>query len=478
MHTFTKQSTLSSWITLASPLSAIVEIIELDGNSIVLTYKNKTPIPHYSDIFIDYFRKTAKKVGSREFRSFSVSPGLMKDQIVELNPKACPPKGTRTIIYAFLPGQAPFPDFLQDIVPRIIDAGYGPDIAVLINCCSQARFCPFKSNGFNNWMHDITYRAWKDSKWKNGSDSKFILKDNWLHLHYVAAYRAQNKKKIQLFHDHNIDKLRCKCGNDQISNLRHCKCGRMTVCFDCDDNMAIDDFITCSVCQKNTCGISRCGGRFCESGLSQTCVGYICDKCERKQPFTYCGSTCEPCRLARPENFFSCLTCSMHKCLNCLKLKCEWLNCTIGLCKECYNSGVKRRELRNIYGWKVSHRFLPTDVHLILCAPHVHAQQISISAAAEAARQAVIASAEAERMAVEASKLAVISSADPNRLATSASTTALAHQIEQAPEASVREAMHDVLDTNIELLLEDDEDKFRNRDSQQEDDYYDYSPEY
>jgi hypothetical protein len=425
-----RQTTLSTFVQrTVIPLQYSVEVFELDGSSHLISYSGILPAPSFRIAILEYLRQTLKRHDSRLFRV------IEDEKIVHLNFDAKMKHGVN-IVYAFLPVGPKFPDFFQDIVPRLLDMNYGSDIAPLLNTCSQARIAPLKSNGLTNWQYDITYRSWKDSKWKCNSASALVRKDNWLHLHYIASYKAKNKKKMQFFHDHNIDKLFCNHGEygeqDNPSYLLHCKCGRKTVCIDCEDNGDGDDFfIMCSKCKKYTCGEKKCGGTFCEIGLNEGggrgCVSYLCDACERLEPFSSCSTACKPCRESRPGEFFSCLTCSLIKCNGpeCLKIKCAALGCSTGLCVDCFRLGIRQQQLRQTFGWQVP---LPGYGGLNLCAPHVLLDALAMEerrkaavAAVEANRLAVIADTETKRLAViadtETKRLAIIADAESARLA-------------------------------------------------------------
>ena len=102
-------------------------------------------------------------------------------------------------------------------------------------------------------------------------------------------------------------------------------------------------------------------------------------------------------------------------------------------------------------------RILPTDVHLVLCAPHVIAQRLAIQAATEAARLAVIATAETARLAAEAARLADIARSETERLAAVASAAAFARQIAKAPAVAIRTAALAFLESNSELLEDEEE---------------------
>jgi hypothetical protein len=129
---------------------------------------------------------------------------------------------------------------------------------------------------------------------------------------------------------------------------------------------------------------------------------------------------------------------------------------------------VNRSTLRHNYGWKVTTRILPTDVHLVLCAPHVIAQRLAIQAATEAARLAVIATAETARLAAEAARLADIARSETERLA----AAAFARQIAKAPAVAIRTAALAFLESNSELLEDEEEEGVL-----QEEVTYVYSPE-
>jgi hypothetical protein len=111
-----------------------------------------------------------------------------------------------------------YPGFFEDIVPRLLDIKYGPDILPLINTCLASRECPMKESRLSrtdfdyNWDYDITCRAWFDSKVKV-SDDPFLKtirrKDNWLHRHMVASYLLYHKERYEFFLDHCVPPLRC-----------------------------------------------------------------------------------------------------------------------------------------------------------------------------------------------------------------------------------------------------------------------------
>lgn len=99
-----------------------------------------------------------------------------------------------------------YPGFFEDIVPRLLDIKYGPDILPLINTCLASRECPMKESRLSrtdfdyNWDYDITCRAWFDSKVKV-SDDPFLKtirrKDNWLHRHMVHHFYSITLKDIR-----------------------------------------------------------------------------------------------------------------------------------------------------------------------------------------------------------------------------------------------------------------------------------------
>jgi hypothetical protein len=174
-----------------------------------------------------------------------------------------------------------FPGFFEDIVPRLLDMKYGPDIAPLINVCVKARICPMKRNGYFDWERDITYRAWIDAKVKSCEDPEFknvLRADNWLHRHMAASYALGNKKKYRFFLGHRVPPLRCvqhlilsEEGEEgdgapeenwklDFSDLLSCKCG-FVKCRDClngpfeDDNISLND---CHRCDGYFCGGDEC----------------------------------------------------------------------------------------------------------------------------------------------------------------------------------------------------------------------------
>ena len=105
-----------------------------------------------------------------------------------------------------------YPGFFEDIVPRLLDNRYGPDIAVLINTCLIARIPPQKQSGGIDWDHDITYRAMYDAKVKASDDPFFsdvLHKDNYLHRHMAAALALNHKAKYSFFLEHRVPPLSC-----------------------------------------------------------------------------------------------------------------------------------------------------------------------------------------------------------------------------------------------------------------------------
>jgi hypothetical protein len=105
-----------------------------------------------------------------------------------------------------------YPGFFEDIVPRLLDNKYGPDIAVLINTCLIARIPPQKQSGGIDWDHDITYRAMYDAKVKASDDPFFsdvLRKDSYLHRHMAAALALNHKAKYSFFLEHRVPPLSC-----------------------------------------------------------------------------------------------------------------------------------------------------------------------------------------------------------------------------------------------------------------------------
>jgi len=112
----------------------------------------------------------------------------------------------------------------------------------------------------------------------------------------------------------------------------------------------------------------------------------------------------------------------------------------------------------------------------VLCAPHVIAQRLAIQAATEAARLAVIATTETTRLATVAARLADIARPETERLAAVASAAAFARQIAKAPAVAIRKAAIEFLESNSELLPEEEEEEKDAIPSSQEEVTYVYSP--
>ena len=211
-------------------------------------------------------------------------------------------------------GEYYYPGFFEDIVPRLLDMRYGPDIAPLIDTCSAARECPMKRSqskqtGFAfNWDHDITYRAWFDSKTKVSDDpllKTIRRKDNWLHRHMVAAFLLNHAERYEFFLDHCVPPLCCvnfhddNDDDDDPHDERYvsssCKCGVLE-CNECD-NLKECSKCTIRVCSKRVCAKSlrKCSnyGEYITIEFDQRvkCWNFICKSC-----FPYKEEwTCEEC---------------------------------------------------------------------------------------------------------------------------------------------------------------------------------------
>jgi len=211
-------------------------------------------------------------------------------------------------------GEYYYPGFFEDIVPRLLDMRYGPDIAPLINTCSAARECPMKRSlskqtGFDfNWEHDITYRAWFDSKTKVSDDPLLRTirrKDNWLHRHMVAAFMLKHTERYDFFLDHCVPPLCCVKFHDDDNDDPYprdkryvsssCKCGVLE-CNECNS------LLKCSKCRTRFCRRKECtkslrkcsnyGGHItveydervkCRSVICTSCIPYnewTCEECD------------------------------------------------------------------------------------------------------------------------------------------------------------------------------------------------------
>lgn len=207
-----------------------------------------------------------------------------------------------------------YPGFFQDIVPRLLDLKYGPDIAALINTCSIARAAPMKRSGID-WEHDITYRAWFDAKVKASDDPSFknvLRKDNWLHRHMAAAFALKIKKRYKFFLEHRIPPLRCEnfgvdgfahkshdfdpsartYGGIKFGRLDSCKCG-VSLCESCNP---MDG---CSRCDAMFCGGIECvdkGSRSCQAQFdNDDCLFKLCSMCVDDDPEAIPGIFCNSC---------------------------------------------------------------------------------------------------------------------------------------------------------------------------------------
>ena len=60
-------------------------------------------------------------------------------------------------------------DFLREIVPRMIDAGFALDVACLANTCKAAREIP-RVNGHPDTQHWLLYRAARAARDGDGKD--------------------------------------------------------------------------------------------------------------------------------------------------------------------------------------------------------------------------------------------------------------------------------------------------------------------
>lgn len=223
-------------------------------------------------------------------------------------------------------GEYYYPGFFEDIVPRLLDMRYGPDIAPLINTCSAARECPMKRSqskqtGFDfNWDHDITYRAWFDSKTKVSDDpllKTIRRKDNWLHRHMVAAFLLDHAERYEFFLDHCVPPLCCVNFHDDDDDPNphderyvssSCKCGVLE-CNECDNLKKCSKCRT-RVCRKQVCAKSlrKCShyGKYITNRYDEKvkCRRLICKSCFPHNNEWTCGE-CDvyECEYGNMNNF-------------------------------------------------------------------------------------------------------------------------------------------------------------------------------
>ena len=280
---------------------------------------------------------TARSQTGRVFRT------VKNNRLILLDLDATTPLGV-SCVYAFHSPPASFPDFFRDIVPRLLDMKYGPDVAPLINTCVFARTCPIKSNGILDWSHDITYRAHKDSKWKIGQllYSSRWKQDNWLHIHLLASFVLKKKKKIAYYREHRVPRLCCHHeGFDDGRKTEYdpkkiiiCQCGKDITCEFCNDSEVNDYSLdTCGLCKEYLC-VDYCNKFFCEKMSSPDCLSSLCYKCEKKSPHPSCDchqSICPPC--LDGVKLFTCIVCQNVFCDKYKGLSCT--KCKNSVCKNC-----------------------------------------------------------------------------------------------------------------------------------------------
>lgn len=307
-----------------------------ERNGSILTINSRPVL--FSEFVKTYFKMTGLSYCAHVFRI------IHDGRLIPLDLDVMMPSGSNHInIYVFHAPPSRYPDFFGDIVPRLLDMKYGPDIAVLINTCTIARTCPCKSNGYLNWQHDITYRASKDSKWKVGSYMK--KKDNWLHYRHLASVALKKTKKIAFFKEHRVPSLYCDHSyfmeymkdETDASKLRVCQCKRSILCNYCVNEKEDDaPILMCDICHSVLC--DDCDRYFCEAGNSPDCTSELCGKCKRNQKLpgldcechTFC---CPPCVDFNRVKSFKCIKCDDYKCVADKVIKCS--RCNDGLCSEC-----------------------------------------------------------------------------------------------------------------------------------------------
>lgn len=310
--------------------SVTVHVHERNGSILTI---NSRPV-----LFREFVKTYFKMTGLYFAHVFRI---IHDGRLIPLDLDVMMPSGSNHInIYVFHAPPSRYPDFFGDIVPRLLDMKYGPDIAVLINTCTIARTCPYKSNGYLNWQHDITYRASKDSKWKVGSETYCSKKDNWLHYRHLASVALKKTKKIAFFKEHRVPSLFCdhspffeKNETDPLK-LKVCTCAETFFCEDCMSQR--EDMLTCEFCHSALC--ENCDRSYCDDNKSPDCLGVLCDKCRNKRmssPLVCECHTyfCPPCLKFNDINFFKCIYCRECKCMAHKEIECSL--CNEGLCSEC-----------------------------------------------------------------------------------------------------------------------------------------------
>jgi hypothetical protein len=306
----------------------------------------------FRDAVKSYLQLIGRSMGSHVFRT--VREGRLIP--VNLNDKiSSESRFVKIYVFEYTPRR--YPDFFSDIVPRLLDMKYGPDIAPLINVCTLARECPYKSNGYLNWQHDITYRAFIDSKWKfTGSNNELWnrrgwKKDNWLHVHHVAAVSLKKTKKLSFFKEHRVTQFVCDhSGMDGLKDetdplkLILCQCKRTVQCNLCMESLEDNGLIfTCYICHSKLC--EDCDKYFCDAGTSTDCILEICGNCRSKHnpPFLDCEChmfCCPPCLKEEKVETFNCLNCKEYKCSLHEDMKCR--RCGEGVCCACFSEELSR----------------------------------------------------------------------------------------------------------------------------------------